>query len=257
VGSAARAHDRRILVDRELLRRPAGPRAISQVDSGRRASRHDMPPIAMTLCGTSLLRMATIPPMSHSTSHPPVDLSLTTRGDYHPGRSFAVRSLWFLVEAVVFLNPVVTSYRVKRSLLTLFGSTVGPGLIIKPGVHIKYPWRLTLGSNVWLGERAWLDNMEDIVIGDSVCISQGAYLCTGNHDWSDPGMRLAPRPIAVESGAWIGAFGRVGPGIRVGCEAVLTLGSTLQADAEPRGIYSGTPASRVGTRRLRASSQPS
>jgi putative colanic acid biosynthesis acetyltransferase WcaF len=151
---------------------------------------------------------------------------------------------------MVFLNPLVTSYRLKRCLLKAFGATIGTGLIIKPNIHIKYPWRLTAGNHVWLGERAWIDSMEDVTLGDSVCVSQGAYLCTGNHDWTDPGMRLTPRPIEVESGAWIGAFACVAPGVRVGQEAVLTLGSVLQQDAEPGGIYSGNPATRTGTRRL-------
>lgn len=162
-----------------------------------------------------------------------------------------MRALWLGVEAVFFLNPLVTSYRIKRRLLRAFGATIGTGLIIKPNVHIKYPWRLTVGNHVWLGERSWIDSMENVALGDGVCISQGAYLCTGNHDWADPGMRLAPRPIVVESGAWVGAFVCVAPGLRVGQEAVLTLGSVLLQDAEPGGIYSGNPATRTGTRRLR------
>jgi putative colanic acid biosynthesis acetyltransferase WcaF len=188
------------------------------------------------------------------TSFTDVDLSLTSNGSYRPGRSFAVRSLWLIVEAMIFLNPLVTSYRLKRRLLKVFGSDVGVGLIIKPNVHIKYPWRLIVGNNVWLGERCWIDNMENVTLEESVCVSQGAYLCTGNHDWSDPGMKLSPRPIVIESGAWIGAFVRVAPGIRVGRETVLTLGSILQEDAAPRSIYSGSPATQVGTRRLRTDS---
>ncbi len=175
---------------------------------------------------------------------------MTSNGDYRPGRSFPVRALWLIAEAIIFLNPLITSYRIKRRLLRLFGSQIGSGVIIKPNVHIKYPWRLVAGNNVWIGERSWIDSMEDVTLGDSVCVSQGAYLCTGNHDWTDPGMRLAPRPIVVEPGAWIGAFVCVAPGIRVGQEAVLTLGSVLQQDAEPGGIYSGNPATRTGTRRL-------
>jgi putative colanic acid biosynthesis acetyltransferase WcaF len=181
-----------------------------------------------------------------------VDLSRTHRGDYHPGQSYPVRALWLVVEAVVFLNPIVVSYGLKRWLLRRFGATVGRGVLIKPGVHIKYPWRLTVGDHCWIGERAWIDNMEDVTLGSNVVVSQGAYLCTGNHDWSDPVMPLAPRPIVIEDGAWVGAFAKVGPGRTIGAGSVLGLGAVALADTEPWTVYVGNPAERAGSRRLEA-----
>jgi putative colanic acid biosynthesis acetyltransferase WcaF len=185
-----------------------------------------------------------------------VDLSLTSNRTYHPGRGVVVRALWMLVEALILLNPLVTSYRFKRSTLRLFGATVGEGLIIKPGVHLKYPWRMRLGKNCWLGERAWVDNMEDVWLGDNVVVSQGAYICTGNHDWSDPGMGLAPQPVVIEDGAWIGAFARIGPGRRVAEESIVSLGAVLLIDTERRGIYAGNPAELVRWRTIRETLGP-
>ena len=179
-----------------------------------------------------------------------VRLAQTSNGDYEPGRGLVTRLAWLLVEAVIFLNPAVTSYGLKRRLLRAFGAQIGDGLVIKPGVHIKHPWRLRLGDHVWLGERAWIDNLVQVDVGDDVCISQGAYLCTGNHDWSDPGMRLFARPIVVEPGAWIGAAARVAPGVTVGREAVLSLGAVLFTDAQPGHVYAGNPAAPVGERRI-------
>jgi putative colanic acid biosynthesis acetyltransferase WcaF len=159
--------------------------------------------------------------------------------------------LWLLVEAVTLLNPVFVSYGLKSRILRAFGAEIGTGFLIKPGVHIKYPWRLSVGDHVWLGERAWIDNMGDVVIASHACVSQGAYLCTGNHDWSDPGMGLVVKPITVERGAWVGAFAKIGPGVTVGEEAIVTLGSVLLKDAEPRGVYAGNPATKVRERHIR------
>jgi putative colanic acid biosynthesis acetyltransferase WcaF len=186
-----------------------------------------------------------------------VDLALTTNRDYAPGRPFIVRATWVFVEAFVLINPFVTSYRLKRAVLRLFGAEVGTDVIIKPGVHVKYPWRLRIGGNCWLGERCWIDNMEDVTIADNVVVSQGAYICTGNHDWSDPGMGLTPQPIVVEEGAWIGAFARVAPGTRIGEESILVLGAVSLTDTEPRGIYSGNPAELVRWRTIRDEPGPS
>lgn len=180
-----------------------------------------------------------------------VNLSWTSNRGYHPGKPFWCRSLWLVVETATLLNPIFISYGLKARILRAFGAKIGRNVIIKPGLHVKYPWHLTVGDNVWLGERAWIDNFVPVTIGDNACVSQGAYLCTGNHDWSDPGMGLVVKPITIEVGAWVGAFARVGPGVTVGEEAILALGSVLLTDAAPRGIYRGNPAERVRERTIR------
>jgi putative colanic acid biosynthesis acetyltransferase WcaF len=185
-----------------------------------------------------------------------VNLSLTSNRDYVPGRSFAMRVLWLIVEAVFFANPVVTSYRFKRGLLRLFGARVGNDVLIKPSVRVKYPWRLEVGDNCWIGEQAWIDNMEDVRVGSNVVVSQGAYICTGNHDWADPGMGLMPRPVTIEDGAWIGAFARIGPGRRVAEESIVAFGAVLLTDTERRGIYAGNPAELVRWRTIRGTPGP-
>lgn len=181
-----------------------------------------------------------------------VDLSQTHPGNYRVARPFVVRAIWLVVEAIVLLNPLVTSYWLKRRILCAFGAKIGRGLVIKPGVHIKYPWHLVIGDNCWIGERAWIDNFVDVRIGSNVCISQGAYLCTGNHDWSDIGMPLVVKPIEVQDGAWVAAFAKIAPGLTIGSQAVVTLGAVLCTDADAGGIYTGNPAQKVGERRIKA-----
>ena len=178
----------------------------------------------------------------------PVNLRDFDSGDYSPGRSYWVRALWLVVEAVFLLNPIVVSYALKAWLLRLFGAQLGRKIVIKPNVHIKYPWRLKVGDHSWLGERSWIDNLADVDIGTNVCISQGAYLCTGNHNWSNSSFRLVAKPISVADGAWIGAFARIGPGVHVGRDSIVTLGAVLFDDAEDNGIYRGNPAVKTGVR---------
>lgn len=181
----------------------------------------------------------------------PIDLTRTTARGYRPGRSYPVRALWLVIEALVLLNPVVTPYWLKRAVLRRFGARIGRGVIIKPGVHVKYPWHLEVGDHSWIGERVWIDNFVSVRIGTNAVVSQGAYLCTGNHDWSDPGMGLVVRPVTIEDGAWVGAFARIAPGVLVGSTAVVTLGSVLLSDAEPGGVYTGNPAVHLRKRIIR------
>lgn len=180
-----------------------------------------------------------------------VRLDLTSNRDYYPGKPLWFRVLWIVVEWATLLNPIFLSSSLKCRVLRAFGAEIGVGVVIKPNLHIKHPWRLSVGNHCWLGERAWIDNLVPVEIGSNVCISQGAYLCTGNHDWSDPGMGMMAKPIVIEDGAWVGAYSRIGPGITVGEEAVVTMGSTLLMDAVPRGVYQGNPAAKVRERTIR------
>ena len=85
-----------------------------------------------------------------------------------------------------------------------------------------------------------------------MCISQRAFLCTGNHDYQSAAFDLIVKPIHVEYGVWIGAGAFVGPGVTVGSHAVLAAGSIATKDLEPFGIYQGNPALLIKKRIISA-----
>lgn len=173
-----------------------------------------------------------------------------TVGQYTPGAPYIKQLLWYF-----FGQPLLRSYwlpisRLKVKLLQMFGAQVGEGVRVKSGVTIKFPWRIAIGDYVWLGEKVWLDNVIDIRIDDHVCISQGAYLGTGNHDWCDPNFALRLSAIHLKSKCWIGANAVVGPGVTIGEGAVLCLGSVTGKSLDPMTIYSGNPAQPVKSRQM-------
>ena len=125
-----------------------------------------------------------------------------------------IKSIWYLVNAIIFQSsiPALLPSSAKAAILRAFGARVGRGVVVKPRVTIKAPWFLEMGTHVWLGERVWIDNHTTVRLGSNVCVSQGVYLFTGNHDWSDPRFRFFCRPVEVGNGAWITAFQMIGPG---------------------------------------------
>jgi putative colanic acid biosynthesis acetyltransferase WcaF len=136
----------------------------------------------------------------------------------------------------------------KVALLKLFGSKLGKGVVIKPNVIIKYPWNLTIGDHTWVGEHVWIDNLAEVNIGSNCCISQGAYLLTGNHDFTSPSFDLMVASINVSNEAWIGAKSTVCPGVNLQQASVLTVGSVATKELEPFGIYQGNPALKIKER---------
>ena len=178
-----------------------------------------------------------------------VDLSTYRNPPWHDkGRGFAVRGLWVFVNALVLQNPFNPSSRLKIWALRLFGAKVGHGVLLKPGINVKSPWLLEIGDNTWVGENAWLDTFFPIQIGSNVCISQGAYLCTGNHDWTDTAFGLKEWKLVIEEGAWIGARATVLPGATIASHTVIAGGAVIAKATEPYTVYAGNPAVAVRQR---------
>jgi putative colanic acid biosynthesis acetyltransferase WcaF len=182
---------------------------------------------------------------------PRIDLGQFNNSWYHPGGSKLRRAAWFFVGLPLVRSAWLPSSGIRRALLILFGAKVGAGVVLRPGIRVKYPWFLEIGDHSWIGEDAWLDNLAPIQIGSNVCISQGAYLCTGNHDWTDPAFGLIVRPITVRDGAWVGARALLCPGVDVAEGAVAAAGSVVAGNLDAYTIYAGNPAAAVKTRVIR------
>lgn len=180
------------------------------------------------------------------------DLSKFSTGKFQKGANLTLQALWFLTNALLVKaswNPFILP---KIFLLRLFGAKIGKGCVIKNNVTIKFPWKLVVGENVWLGENCWLDNLDHITIGNNVCISQGALLITGNHDYTKVSFPYRNAPINIEDGAWIGAKAIVAPGVNIASHSIITLGSVCTKSTEPNMIYQGNPAVIVKKRHIDA-----
>ena len=157
--------------------------------------------------------------------------TFTGRG-YSKGAPAWKCALW-----VVFGQPLQASVlcppQLRRALLRAFGADIAPGVLIRHGVRIHWPWKLSIGRDSWIGVEAWLLNLEPITIGADVCISQQAMLCTGSHRSSDTAFEFDNAPIVIEDGAWIATRATILRGVRV-CEGALVgAGVVLSRDLPP------------------------
>jgi putative colanic acid biosynthesis acetyltransferase WcaF len=187
-------------------------------------------------------------------SHITVDLSRPDNSEYDKGQSPLIQALWYFFGLPLLRSYCIPISRVKCIILRLFGASIGKGVYIKPGVRVKFPWYLTVGDFCWLGEDLWIDNLAPVSIGSNVCVSQAAYLCTGNHDWSTPNMKLFCRSIVIEDGSWVGARSVVCPGVVIGAGAVVSAGSVVSKSIPRYEVWAGNPAAYVRGRRMSSQS---
>jgi len=176
-------------------------------------------------------------------------LSAYNNSSFNTGAGILKRTIWYVLNVCFFIsyNPF---NGLKITLLRLFGAKVGHGVVIKPAVNIKFPWKLTIGNYVWIGEKVWIDNLDEVVIGSNVCISQGAMLLCGNHNYKVSTFDLMTNKIILEDGVWVCAHSIVCAGVTCKSHAVLTVNSVAVANLDSYSINSGNPSKKIKDRNI-------
>lgn len=158
------------------------------------------------------------------------------RGDgYDKGRSKLVQILWVVASALL-VERIWCPTKLRVKILRLFGASIGNRVLIRHGVRIHWPWKLTIGSDVWIGVDAWLLNLEPIQIGSDVCISQEAMLCTGSHQMQSPSFEFDNGRIVISDGVWIAARATILRGVHIGRDAVVGATALITKDLQDRSI---------------------
>jgi putative colanic acid biosynthesis acetyltransferase WcaF len=142
-------------------------------------------------------------------------------------------------------------HRWRACLLRFFGATIDGSARVYGKARIWYPPNLTMHAHSVLGPGANCYCMDKITIGEKAVVSQGAQLCAGTHDISDPNFQLVTKPIVIGPRAWVATDAFIGPGVTVNEGAVIGARAVLFKDAENWSVYAGNPAARIKSRVLR------
>jgi putative colanic acid biosynthesis acetyltransferase WcaF len=164
------------------------------------------------------------------------------QSSHEPQRPKWIIVLWYLTNYLAVIPGWNVSSSFKVALLRLFGAHIGKKLIIRPRVKIKYPWKLIIGNDCWIGEDVFIENLEMVILENNVCISQKSMLINGNHNVYSPRFNYYGQKIQICNEVWIGAGCIIGPGVICEKRSVLQLGSIATSKLKENGIYSGNPA---------------
>lgn len=131
------------------------------------------------------------------------------------------------------------SLRVR--ILRMFGAQIGSNVLIRHRVRVHWPWKLEIGDNSWVGEGAWLLNLEPISIGRNVCISQEALICTGSHERNSLAFEFDNAPVVIEDAAWIATRVIVLRGVTIGAGATVGANVTVAKDVAIGALVTSNP----------------
>ncbi len=165
------------------------------------------------------------------------------------------RALWVLACNVMF-RPAFPAFLWpwRRLVLVLFGAKVHRLSHVYSDVKIWAPWNLEMGEYSCLASRVNVYNTGRIVIGRHATVSQGAYLCPGSHDITDPKFRMICSDMQIGDQVWIATEAFVGGmGVHIGEGAVVGARAVVTKDVEPWTVVAGNPAKAVKKRVLRES----
>ena len=162
-------------------------------------------------------------------------------------RGIMTMALWMVVEALLVTNSLQVSSGIRIRALRAFGARIGSGVIIRPRVRLKFPWKLAIGDRSWIGEGVWFHNQDRITIGSAVVVSQETFVTTESHR-ARTDMGLITRRVVIEDGAWLTSRCIVLGGSHVGKSALLRPMTVVKSDVPPNAVVSGPDYTMVGER---------
>ena len=165
------------------------------------------------------------------------DNGVFDRGVYAPKEA-----LWWVVRSLFFAPWFPVPSALKVLALRAFGASVGRGVVIRSRVNVTFPWRLTLGDHVWIGDEVMILSLAPVTISSHVCISQRAFLCTGSHRFDRDSFDLVTKPIVIGEGCWVAANAFIAPGVTLGAGTRCAAGAVVLKSTGPNELLAGNPA---------------
>ena len=138
-------------------------------------------------------------------------------------------------------------YHSPDEIRELFGKIIGqemdPGFGLFPPFHTDFGRNIHIGKNVFINSGCHFQDQGGIYIGNNCLIGHCVVLATLNHD-HDPAKRqnLHHAPIRIGNGVWIGANAVITAGVTIGDNAIIAAGAVVTKDVPENMIAGGVPA---------------
>ena len=143
----------------------------------------------------------------------------------------------------------VPSHTVRRFFYRVSGIKIGKGSTVHMWANFFQPKNISIGKDSIVGDRAFLDGREDLVIGDHVDIASSVMIYNSEHDLESEGFEAKNEKTIVGDYVFIGPRVTILPGVRVGKGAVVAAGAVVAKDVADFAIVGGVPAKVIGERK--------
>lgn len=143
----------------------------------------------------------------------------------------------------------------RNLIFRLVMERYGKNSFIDYRTFIRYPWRVSIGSNVAINRGcefypSLATSEGRIVLFDGVVLGPAVKLFAASHDYARQSLPDISAPIIIERFVWIGGGSIILPGVTIGEGAVVGAGSVVTRNIEPYTVNAGNPARFIKRRNV-------
>lgn len=119
------------------------------------------------------------------------------------------------------------------------------------GTQFFKPNNISIGEGTIIGQNAFLDGRDRLVIGNHVDIASDVLIYTSEHDIHSVDFHPIYGKVLIEDYCFIGPRVIILPGVRIGRGAVVAAGAVVTKDVLSLKVVAGVPAKEIGDRKIK------
>lgn len=159
-----------------------------------------------------------------------------------------VLDLELLIVRIAGLIPV---YTIRWLIYRGAGVSIGRGSHLHMGIQFFRPMGVYIGKDSIIGQNAFLDGRDKLVIGNHVDIASDVMIYNSEHDINSEDFHAVTAPVEIGDYVFIGPRVIILPGVSIGKGAVVGAGAVVIKDVAEFTIVGGVPAQKIGERNLK------
>lgn len=149
---------------------------------------------------------------------------------------------------LLYLIGYIPSHFIRNTLYTISGIKMGHGSTFHMWARFYDPKQIEIGSDTIIGDHAFIDGRDRVVIGSHVDIASQVMIYNSEHDLSSADFHATLSPVSIGDYTFIGPRVIIMPGVTIGQGAVVAGGAVVTKDVPGFTIVGGVPAKTIGER---------
>jgi maltose O-acetyltransferase len=147
----------------------------------------------------------------------------------------------------------IPSHTIRNIKYRFFGIKLGKGSTLHMWANFFDPRNIVIGEDTIIGDHAFLDGRDKLVIGSHTDIASQVMIYNSEHDLSKEDFSAIVAPVEIGDYVFIGPRVTIMPGVKIGKGAVVAGGAVVTKDVDPFTIVGGVPAKLIGERKNKQS----
>jgi acetyltransferase-like isoleucine patch superfamily enzyme len=158
---------------------------------------------------------------------------------------------YFIDLELFFLRLVgwVPFHSFRILIYKLDGVRIGRKVHIHMGTQFFNPSKVQIGEGTIIGQNAFLDGRDKLIIGKHVDIASDVLIYNSEHDINSDDFRPIHGIVEIGDYVFIGPRAIILPGVKIGKGAVVGAGAVVTKDVGEFEIVGGVPAKVIGERK--------